>query len=174
VASDVIIDPSPVPEQEATQGADGDTTTIEPAPVALVAAPMFAFGPDQPYSDGDLAFFHRLTGYRLASRGTLWVVVDDEGNRAAVMDRIFTTLAEEAFRLADRSRRAIQVPPDDLTTDHLVGVLGLVQRAAATIGSRGTQAFNRLEDALSAAKNPTPVPMPAATPFDDLVELATG
>ncbi len=105
---------------------------------------------EKSYSDADFALFQALTGYRLAALDTMWVVVDDDGKRAPFADRLFTTLAEEAFRFADRRRRAGTSPDDDLTLGDLLATLGPLQRVASEIGSRGVIAFQRLEAAFTA------------------------
>ncbi len=100
------------------------------------------------YSIEDLALFRMLTGYRLDTRTPIWRAVDSEGNRVSAADRLFTTLAEEAFRFADRQRRLGGQEQRDLTIDDLVLTLSSIRRAANSIGSRGQIAFERLETAI--------------------------
>lgn len=124
-------------------------------------------------SPGDLDLFRALTGYRLDTRSSTWRAVNDEGQRVSIADRLFATLAEEAFRFADRQRRSgtLSSPrsgtrsgtrwrtpsdtpaddggsPGDLTTDDLTLALVPIRRAAASIGARGLSAFERLERAI--------------------------
>jgi hypothetical protein len=120
-----------------------------------------------PYSVADLSLFQALTGYRLAARETIWVVVDEDGKRAPFADRLFTTLAEEAFRFADRRRQAGDFPDDDLTLGDLASALGPLQRIAAEIGSRGVSAFRRLEAVLAAHGRP-----PAPSHFEALQAMS--
>jgi hypothetical protein len=118
------------------------------APVAGSAAPS-ASG----YSTGDLALFKRLTGYTLDTRSAIWRAIDDEGNRVGIIDRLFTTLSEEAFRFADRQRRTGAFPDKDLTAETLALTLPPIRRAAAAVGSRGLSAFERLEAAIAGLKD---------------------
>jgi len=105
------------------------------------------------YSLNDLALFRSITGYKLDSRAPIWRAIDDQGNRVPIADRIFTTLAEEAFRLADRQHRSVQRP--DLTLDDLTMVLTSIRRAATQIGTRGLAAFERLEERVQAQRSGT-------------------
>jgi hypothetical protein len=113
------------------------------------------------YSTGDLALFKRLTGYNLDTRSAIWRAIDDEGNRVAIIDRLFTTLSEEAFRFADRQRRTGAFPDKDLTADTLALTLPPIRRAAAAVGSRGLSAFDRLEAAIAGLKDRAVVSPPA-------------
>jgi hypothetical protein len=131
------------------------------APVIKIASPAALEDADiaqGSYSPRDLWLFRTLTGYRLDMRKPIWHAVDDEGRRAAIKDRLFTTLAEEAFRLADRRRRSDAGSPgttayEDLTIDDLVQVLPSIRRAAASVGLRGASALQRLEQAILSANN---------------------
>lgn len=144
---------------------------VEALPGETIAVTGASTIPDQdgPYSAADLALFHALTGYRLAVREAMCVVIDDEGKRVPFADRLFATLAEEAFRLADRHRRAGDFPEDDLTLGDLKDTLGPLQRVASGIGSRGVTAFRRLEEVLAAHGR-----MPAVTPFEVLAAMSAG
>lgn len=104
-------------------------------------------GPSKAYSISDLALFRALTGYRLGLFGVIVRAVDDEGKRVAIADRLFTTLAEEAFRVADMTRRNGRSPETDLTPGDVAETLPVIRRAAGAIGSRGLAAFDRLEAA---------------------------
>ncbi|SFB04040.1 hypothetical protein SAMN03159496_01471 [Rhizobium sp. NFR07] len=104
------------------------------------------------YSATDVALFRALTGYHLDIRTSMPRAMDDSGNRASARDRLFTTLAEEAFKLADRQRRMRSLPDGDLTADDLVLSLDPIRRAAAAIGSRGLAAFETLEAAVARLK----------------------
>jgi len=161
VSSDAIVDISPAAGIEPVQPSI-DISEAAALPYATAEA-------DRPYSDADLALFHELTGYRLMALETIWVVVDDEGKRAPFADRLFTTLAEEAFRFADRRRRSGSFPNEDLTLDDLMGALGPLQRIAAEIGSRGVSAFRRLEAVLAARNQP-----PVGPPLETLAALSAG
>ncbi|MBW6421159.1 hypothetical protein KX729_06865 [Rhizobium sp. XQZ8] len=122
---------------------------------------------EKPYSEADLALFHELTGYRLAMLDTMWIVVDDDGKRAAFADRLFTALVEEAFRFADRRRRAGEAPRHDLTMEDLATALDPLQRVTSQIGWRGINAFRRFEALLSTHGQPaiaTPLEASAAIP----------
>ncbi|WP_162939476.1 hypothetical protein [Neorhizobium sp. NCHU2750] len=150
------------------------SASVDPTP-AIAAEPAVARSPGRidlsagastgGYSLSDLNLFSALTGYRLDMQREIWRAVDIEGRRTPIADRLFTTLAEEAFRLADRQRRgglsayrhpASGRPPAGtsgnrtgperhLTIDDLAMVLPSIRRAAATIGPRGVSAFERLE-----------------------------
>lgn len=107
--------------------------------------------PDRPYSIADLLLFERLTGYRLVARRQLWRSVDRDGNRSMAGDRLFTVLAEEAFRLADRQRRSGRQPHADLTVSDISVALGAMRTIASHLGERGMEATHRLEAVLTAA-----------------------
>lgn len=113
------------------------------------------------YSIEDLKLFRFLTGYRLDTRAPIWRAVDDEGNRVPITDRLFTTLAEEAFRFADRQRQLSGHSRADLTIADLVLTLSSIRRAANSIGSRGLSAFERLEAAITDFKEKTSAEEPA-------------
>jgi hypothetical protein len=108
--------------------------------------------PARGYSATDLVLFKALTGYNLDTRASMPRAIDDGGNRARIMDRLFTTLAEEAFGLADRRRRTGSCPNGDLTVEDLSVTLGPMRRVAAAIGSRGLIAFDTLEAAVTRLK----------------------
>lgn len=131
-------------------------TIAEPSAVSPPAARPSASGSivlKSAYSLNDLALFRSITGYKLDSHAPIWRAIDDQGNRVPIADRIFTTLAEEAFRLADRQHRS--APRPDLTIDDLLMVLISIRRAAVLIGSRGMAAFERLEERVQAQKSAT-------------------
>lgn len=119
-----------------------------PSPFVGAASPASA----NLYSATDVALFRALTGYHLDIRTSMPRAMDDSGNRASARDRLFTTLAEEAFKLADRQRRMRSLPDGDLTADDLVLSLDPIRRAAAAIGSRGLTAFETLEAAVARLK----------------------
>ncbi len=116
-------------------------------------SPSVSTIPKSAYSLNDLVLFRSITGYRLDNSAPIWRAVDDQGSRVPTTDRIFTTLAEEAFRLADRQHRS--TPRPDLTIDDLMMVLISIRRAAVLIGSRGVAAFERLEERVQAQKSGT-------------------
>jgi hypothetical protein len=132
--------------------------SIPPSPPALL--PVSILSPSMAeasasasrYSATDVALFRALTGYHLDVRTSMPRAMDDSGNRASTKDRLFTTLAEEAFRLADRQRHLSTRPDGDLTIDDLAISLTPMRRAAAAIGSRGLAAFETLEAAVARLK----------------------
>lgn len=129
-------------------------TTAEPGEVSPLAARPSASGSiilKSAYSLNDLALFNSITGYRLDSRAPIWRAIDDQGNRVPIADRIFTTLAEEAFRLADRQHHC--TPRPDLTIEDLMMVMTSIRRASVMIGSRGVAAFERLEERVKTLKH---------------------
>lgn len=144
------------PGKDATAAPPSSSTDLPP-PVPSVSAPTPSSSPVtnrldlsagasmDGYSTADLDLFSSLTGYRLDMRQAIWRAVDINGRRTPIADRLFTTLAEEAFRLANRQRRRCMTKARDLTIDDLAAVLPSIRRAAATIGLRGMSAFERLE-----------------------------
>lgn len=118
------------------------------SPGVLTASGASASG----YSIQDLVLFRALTGYRFETRTPIWRAVDNDGNRVPTSDRLFTTLAEEAFRFADRQRRLGGQTNADLTLDDLAMTLSSIRRAANAIGARGQIAFERLETAILGAR----------------------
>ncbi len=126
--------------------ADGEQMdAIADAPAATAAPLAASCG----YSATDLRLFRTLTGYHLDTRSAVLRAIDDKGQRASIIDRLFTTLAEEAFRFADRQRRTGMLPDGDLTPADLASALAPIRRAAAAVGSRGLGAFERLEAAIA-------------------------
>lgn len=128
-------------------------TTADPGGVSVPGSSLSASGAvavKSAYSLNDLALFRRITGYKLDSCAPIWRAIDDRGSRVPVADRIFTTLAEEAFRLADRQRHSASRP--DLTIEDLMTVMISIRRAAIPIGSRGMAAFERLEERIQTLK----------------------
>lgn len=143
-----------------------DCSPFEPSPsAALDGGPVSLIGfiAGGGYSTADLLLFRTVTGYRLDTTSAIRRAVDDSGQRVPIADRLKTTLAEEAFRIADRNRRsaaspksaAEQVRPErgDLTIDDLVMTLPMIRRAAASIGARGLSAFEQLEQAVMRRKD---------------------
>ncbi len=143
-------DPAPSPSRDlasvdlfASDKAETPGTADQAA--APYIAPVAAAITPNGYSINDLLLFRTLTGYRLDTRAAIWRAVDSDGNRVSTTDRLFTTLTEEAFRLADRQRRPGEQDKQDLTIDDLVLTLSSIRRAANSIGTRGVIAFERLE-----------------------------
>lgn len=130
-------------------GQNGEDGTAVPSPAVDLSASGSSTGG---YSIEDLVLFRKLTGYRLDTRSPIWRAVDDDGNRVSTADRLFTTLAEEAFRFADRQRRLGGDARRDMTIDDLVLALPSIRRAANSIGSKGLIAFERLEAAILGMK----------------------
>jgi hypothetical protein len=120
-----------------------------PVPAPITGEAENSAPPGHGYSATDAALFRSLTGYHLDARARLPRAMDDAGNRASIPDRLFTTLAEETFKLADRQRRLGACADRDLTIDDLAASLASVRRAAAAIGSRGLIAFETLEAAMA-------------------------
>jgi hypothetical protein len=141
-----------------TEGGPSATATspAPPSPVSVLSPFMAAASPPSSsanrYSATDVALFRALTGYHLDVRSSMPRAIDDSGNRASVRDRLFTTLAEEVFKLADRQRHMSSRPEGDLTVDDLTISLAPVRRGAAAIGARGLAAFETLEAALAQLK----------------------
>jgi hypothetical protein len=135
-------------EEPAEVGSPADTLPPAPTPIPIPSPTVTGNG----YSATDLALFRALTGYHLDIRTNMPRAMDDSGARSAAKDRLFTTLAEEAFKLADRERRMRTYPDGDLTVDDLAVSLTPVRRGAAAIGSRGLAAFETLEAALARLK----------------------
>jgi len=136
-----------------------DTTEVSdtldkasPPPIALNAT---AAASTSGYSTSELILFRTLTGYRLDTHTPIWRAVDDNGNRVSTADRLFTTLAEEAFRFADRQRRLDGSAQGNLAIEDLALTLSSIRRAASSIGSRGLIAFERLETAIMRVKEET-------------------
>lgn len=127
-----------------------DTTDKAGSPPIALNATAAASGSG--YSTSELILFRTLTGYRLDTQTPIWRAVDDNGNRVSTADRLFTTLAEEAFRFADRQRRLDGSAQRNLAIEDLALTLSAIRRAASSIGSRGLIAFERLETAIMRVK----------------------
>ncbi len=136
---------------ETTEVSDMRHEAVSPVIAVNAMAAASASG----YSTSDLILFRTLTGYRLDTHAPIWRAVDDDGNRVSTADRLFTTLAEEAFRFADRQRRVSGSAQRDLAIEDLALTLSSIRRAASSIGSRGLTAFERLETAIMRAKEET-------------------
>ncbi|TNM65746.1 hypothetical protein [Aliirhizobium smilacinae] len=153
--------PSPAPDIASTDllaplSVEAPIETNEGAAPRIALSSMArAVSPASGYSVEDLRLFRALTGYRLDTHTPIWRAVDDNGNRASIADRLFTTLAEEAFRFADRQRNLGDRERKDLTVDDLAMTLPSIRRAATSIGSRGLSAFARLEQVITRFKEET-------------------